>query len=390
MGRGERVFAMLLASTLWACATDRPDDDVFREPLPNGGTRVIGPAHGLWSERTRWTLNERFRVGAVDGSGPEVFGSVWDIEIDSSERLYVLDRTSREVRVFGPAGTFVSGMGQEGEGPGEFRNPFGLTWGPSGNLWVVDVDQSRYSVFSPEGEHLGEFRRSVGGFSWPWPGRFADDGRLYEPSFARNEASLLAFELADQLTAADSFPLSLPEETGFWDLRDERGVGYMVQIPFAGQSEWALDHEATVWVGKSDVYSLARRHLEGDTILVIERQVAPVPISSAEVVSATADLTEHANHPRFDLSRIPESKPFFRRVIPDERGALWLLREGEGERWFFDVFQQDGVYLGPVELPVSPELIPPPVVRHGLVAVATTDDMGVPYVVVYEVHRPAG
>jgi hypothetical protein len=326
----------------------------------------------------------------MDGSGPDVFSSVWDIEIDTEGSLYVLDRTANEVRAFDRDGVFLGSMGRRGEGPGEFLNPFGLAWGPSGNLWVVDVQRARYSVFSREGEHLREFRRSVGGFSWPWPGRFANDGRLYESSLARDAGRLVGFELSDELIPVDSFPLVALEQTGFWNLQDERGLGAVVQIPFAGLVEWVLDNEPMLWTGKTDTYSIVRRRLGGDTVLVIERDVAPVAVSSDEREAVIEELGDYAQHPRMDLTRIPEVKPSFRRIMPDDDGNLWVLREGEGSRWFFDVFQPDGAYLGPIELPVTPELIPPPLVRDGLLAVATTDELGVPYVVMFEVRLPTG
>jgi hypothetical protein len=327
-------------------------------------------------------------VGAVEGEGPEVFGQVWDVEIGAGGRLYVLDRIEKEVRIFDEEGAFVRAFGREGEGPGEFQNPFGLAWDSTGDLWVVDVRLARYSTFDVEGRHLREYRRSVGGYSWPWPGRFGTDGRLYETLYVRGEQQLIAFEPGAELMPVDSFPLTLPESDGFWNLQDDRGLGAIVVIPFAGQAEWALDQEARLWVGKTDSYSLVHRGLDGDSLVVIERQIPSVAVSSEERAQAVEDLGEDATHPKMDLSRIPAAKPFFRRLIPDDAGDLWVLREGEGELWSFDVFAPDGSYLGPVEVPVVPSLYPPPVVRDDRLVVVTTDEFDTQSVVVYRVNRP--
>ncbi len=362
---------------------------VTRDTLPSGVLRVRGPENGSWTEHTKWSLTELYRVGAVEGEGPEVFGQVWDVEIDDTGRLYVLDRLEKEVRVCDDSGSFGLAFGREGEGPGEFENPFGLAWDSAGSLWVVDVRLARYSAFDAQGRHLREYRRSVGGYSWPWPGRFGSDGRLYERSYARGADHLLAFVPGEELTAVDSFPLVLPESEGAWNLQDERGFGAIVGIPYSGQPAWVLDHEAMLWVGKSDIYSLAHRRLEGDTLMVIERQIGPVAVSPEERATAIEGLEAHLSHPKMDLSRIPSTKPFFRRLIPDDSGDLWVLREGEGRRWFFDVFERNGVFLGPVNVPVVPGLFPPPLIRGDRMIVVTKDELDIQSVVVYRINRPA-
>jgi len=360
-----------------------------RDTLPNGALRVRGPENGSWTEDTKWSLTELYRVGAVDGEDPEVFGRVWDVELDGSNRLYVLDRMEKEVRVFDEVGSFAHAFGRGGEGPGEFENPYGIAWDSAGDLWVVDVRLRRYSTFDLDGRHLREYERSVGGYTWPWPGRFGSDGRLYEPSFAQGPDRIFAFSPGAELTAVDSFPFAIPEESGFWDLQRPNGSGAIVPIPFSGQTEWVFDHEAKIWVGESDRYSLAHQGLEGDTLMVIERQVEPVAVSAEERARAVERLQVHANHPDLDLSRIPPMKPFFRRLIADDSGDLWVLREGKGSRWFFEIFGRDGGFMGAVDVPVVPELFPPPLIREDRMIVVTRDDWDIQSVVVFRIDRPA-
>jgi len=307
-----------------------------RDTLPNGALRVRGPENGSWTEDTKWSLTELYRVGAVDGEDPEVFGRVWDVELDGSNRLYVLDRMEKEVRVFDEVGSFAHAFGRGGEGPGEFENPYGIAWDSAGDLWVVDVRLRRYSTFDLDGRHLREYERSVGGYTWPWPGRFGSDGRLYEPSFAQGPDRIFAFSPGAELTAVDSFPFAIPEESGFWDLQRPNGSGAIVPIPFSGQTEWVFDHEAKIWVGESDRYSLAHQGLEGD-----------------------------------------------------DSGDLWVLREGKGSRWFFEIFGRDGGFMGAVDVPVVPELFPPPLIREDRMIVVTRDDWDIQSVVVFRIDRPA-
>ena len=118
------------------------------------------------------------------------------------------------------------------------------------------------------------------------------------------------------------------------------------------------------------------------------RRTDAVAVSKRERDREIERLDEYASHPKMDLSRIPSTKPFFRRLIPDDDGNLWVLREGRDEDWFFDVFNDEGAYLGAVDLPVTPSLIPPPLVRSGTVLVVTRDEFDVQYVVAFEIRRP--
>ena len=77
-----------------------------------------------------------------------------------------------------------------------------------------------------------------------------------------------------------------------------------------------------------------------------------------------------------------------RKLLPDDTGHLWVLREGSDDHWFFDVFDPEGIYLGAVDLPVVPSLFAPPVIGPGSILVVTHDELDVQYVVRYEIRRP--
>lgn len=336
-------------------------------------------------------MDEKVRVGRVEGEGADVFGQIWAISADTNGRLYVLDRLAKEIRVFDGAGAHVRTLGRPGNGPGEFVDPFGLAWESPDRLWVVDVRQGRYSVFDSSGAHMGEYPRRVGGFSWPWPGRFDRMGRLYEASyFAGGVRPIIAFEpTGNDLVARDTFTNALASQHpgDFWNLQDDQGIGAVVSIPYGRRSEWALDANGDLWTGHSADYSVTRQSLTGDTILLVERTTTPYPVSDSERNAAIEGLGEYAQHPKMDLARIPETKPFFQRLLPDPGGNLWILREGTDDDWFFDVIAHDGAYLGRIDLPVKPELFPPPWVADELLLVVTKDKFDVQSLVVLRILK---
>ena len=65
-------------------------------------------------------------IGALEGGGPDVLGSVVDARFDANGNLYLLDFVASTVTVFDSTGDFVHRMGGEGDGPLE------LSWRRAG------------------------------------------------------------------------------------------------------------------------------------------------------------------------------------------------------------------------------------------------------------------
>ncbi|CAM2010200.1 6-bladed beta-propeller [Acanthopleuribacter pedis] len=70
-------------------------------------------------------------------------------------RLYLLDREQKRVFFWDAAGRFQGAFGTEGQGPGEFLNPFQLQ-ADNGAVYIWE-DRQVISVFSPKGEFVRRF-----------------------------------------------------------------------------------------------------------------------------------------------------------------------------------------------------------------------------------------
>ena len=72
----------------------------------------------------------------------------------SDGSVAVVDRRAAEVRIFDAAGRHLRSMGESGEAPGEFLDPF-ILWVAAGDtLWVGDARPWRYNVFTARGEFV--------------------------------------------------------------------------------------------------------------------------------------------------------------------------------------------------------------------------------------------
>ena len=110
-------------------ATDR-DADAVCSLAEAPDTRVASPSSGEW---TIFEVEDLDRLG--DG------------------RLVVLNRSFRQLLIFGRDGEFRGLAGGPGEGPGEFADPieFGVIGGDSIVVW--DWGSGRLVLFGPEGSH---------------------------------------------------------------------------------------------------------------------------------------------------------------------------------------------------------------------------------------------
>ncbi|HLU24170.1 MAG TPA: 6-bladed beta-propeller, partial [Longimicrobiales bacterium] len=92
-----------------------------------------------------WAVADAVWIGAVEGDGPDVFGSISALAVDADGRILVFDDQAHELRTFAPDGSFLSRFGRRGGGPGEFKHVIGLSPAPDGSLWIVDGQNARYT-----------------------------------------------------------------------------------------------------------------------------------------------------------------------------------------------------------------------------------------------------
>jgi hypothetical protein len=399
------ALVLLLVLSTSACGGDAAaggGGEVAVDTLANGAIRTRNPEKGLWGSGQAWRAVETARIGSADAAEPAyVFGEVVDATTDPLGRVWVLDRQAKELRVFDAAGRHLRTVGREGAGPGEFRNPIGLSWDAQARLWVVDTGNQRYEVFDTAGRHVHSYRRSIEGWGLPWGGGFDRKGSfLYEPTYYTDPASresrhaYVRHRLQDQeLAATDTFPL--PDHVAAsYEVRFAGGSSFM-RVPYTPELLWHFDGEQGLWMGMSDRYRLYRRALAGDTVRVVERAHRPLAVSTAERDSVVASL-EEASRPGpnmggrvsgpLDYGRIPAVKPAFRGVVVDDRGYLWVAATaadaGRGGRW--DVFDAEGRYLGPVAMEL--DVFPLPRIRGSTVVGVRRDELDVPQVVVYRLE----
>jgi hypothetical protein len=371
-------------STAWAGSMDT---------MPDGRVVVTNPAEGMWPAGPGWRVVEEIRIGAEDGTGPEVLGQISVLAEDAGGRIWALESGDQEFRVFGADGRFIRTVGRKGGGPGEMRQVSGVAETRDGHLMVVDMQGGRISVFDTAGSFLRGIPLSGGFVISPWPGGVDSAGYFYNviprPVAGGFEWALLRYDSA--MTPLDT--LIPPRQMVRQQFEHRSGQGNMmsVSVPFTPSMAWRLTRAGDFWVIHTGTYELFRQSARGDTIRVVTKPFETMPVTSSEKDSALARLKWFTDQGgKVDRSRIPDVKPAVQGFQVGDDGYLWVnaIQSDTGsQRRVFEIFDPEGRFLGEVRLPFPLMSYPAPILRRDRLIGVTQDDAGVPYIVRARIER---
>jgi hypothetical protein len=157
-------------------------------------------------------------------------------------------------------------------------------------------------------------------------------------------------------------------------------------IPFSHTPIELVDPGGGFWLASEESYRIVRLGESGDTVLVLEVDVAPEQVTNQDRERFIESTLEQSPDQRRAIEEMvslaPSTKPVIDQLILDDEGRLWVRRRtAEDEDVRYDLFAREGEYLGSERLPFRPALYLPPRIRHGNLYALTTDSLGVHSVV---------
>lgn len=333
-------------------------------------------------ESSRLSLTDTMWIGAVDGDGPDVFGSIGALAVDVAGRIHVFDGQAHELRIFGANGSFISAFGRRGGGPGEFQHVIGISTAPDGAVWVVDGANARYTVIR-DGE-MATYPRGAGVYRVPWLGGHVA-GYLTDAVLVPSQDSREVLVRVDGAgVVADTFPIAANE------IETPRAGSIQLPLPYAARQIRTLDNRGAIWLATSHQYALYRVALSGDTLSVIRRDLEPRPLTSAEADSVARYIRTLRAEFRVDVrdGLIPRTAPLLRGLTVAENGSVWVTRAEPPDGWevgtLLDVFSPDGRLVSEIKLPFPLSL---EAVRDGRIYGVARDELGVQRVFSARVER---
>jgi hypothetical protein len=340
---------------------------------------VYNTPQPLWGSEDAWSVEDVLTIGEAAGDPDYQFGQISGVGLTSDGRILVIDQQAQHVKVFQPDGTIERTIGRAGSGPGEFGQGVGpVLVGRGDTVIVPDLGNQRVNVFLPDGSEPASFPMS---FDQGFPARWdmTDSGDLVYQLRALNLPNTDQRETLD-LIAAVSYrgelldTLMTPARGQTLTFSDD---GRPQRRIFSPEPSWTLLGADRICLAVNDRYRIGVYDLEGTLRRVISIPQEPAPITDDdrrifwEMVENLWDQLQVPEQQR-EIGRqtvsLADDFPAFLQLMNGPRGTLWVqhvlepsaLTEEEQAAWNplldfgadeWDVFDEDGRYLGVVEMP---------------------------------------
>lgn len=272
------------------------------------------------------------------------------IEIDDSGRVFIADLRALKIHVFEPDGNYITSMGGEGNGPGEY---YGITDTKmvSNKLHVFDYMAFRTTVYVPDSlqviksgtvrppvnqEEFDEingwirtvpFLRSDGTYLAGFMEQMMD-ARVESPKYNLNKDRPVKYYFMDgesKITSDEIFEVKKKREILVTEVRGRHLFNY-THLPFLGRSLITISNDNHIYITWTDDFLIKVYGPDGSYQRAIYYPVQKKAVSREEIVSLfdednredarNYDLVQHAN--------LPKTWPAIHSVIADDNNRLWV------------------------------------------------------------------
>jgi len=428
------ALTTLLLVSAAACGGGTPGNEESAPSVAEPEVTVVGDVTTVHNRDTpTWSepraLREEASIGAAAGDEAYLLGGVSALAV-APERIWVADFQTVSVRAYDRDGAHLFDVGREGNGPGEFRRPWAIGVSDDGRLVVRDQLQRRVHVFSGDGELLADWpsergiRSAVGSDGSVYVMRediFPNAAGVVTASVLRHAPDGTPGEWVDfpertptpavDAPSGDPDPLP-PQMRGRIELMavflgigaDWRSTRW---VPFAPRVVSEVAPDGSLVAGRADTYRFEVMHPNGSR-LAVEKDWTPVAVDPDEADWHTRRITalwRAATDESWTWlgDPIPATKGAFHAIVPALDGSFWVIRELAGERlpgcnddpadyygfeeapcwrqpYVADVFDQEGRFLGSVDMPDGVRYHVRPAIDGDEVVALFEDDEGIAYV----------
>jgi hypothetical protein len=353
-----RCVCALGAILALACGAESTSTNWEAERQVTGDTTTVHTLAGqVWPSQVR--LQEDLTIGVLDGPVHLIFGEITRMAEDHRGGIYVLDAQVPEIRHFDRTGQLIGTVGREGEGPGEYsRWSLGMAVDSAGVLFMYDWGIGRIVRFDADGRALDPWRihssySTTDRGPWVYCDRL---GQVLVTTRLNDELGLLVVE-----DGRVKDTLAVPQLPGVPELLGGR---YRVE------KYWSWHPDGYFVVGVSREYSLEAHRPDG--VLIIRRDVEALPVDSEEAEAVRRLFEWMERQPMYSPPAgewIPSVMPPFRGIKVGSDGRIWVRRNthpiqipveendlgqppvGWVQPFAYDVFEEDGTFLGEIRFP---------------------------------------
>lgn len=273
------------------------------------------------SEIPRLELDHQFTVSDTDEI---LLQQIIGVKTDSEGRIFLSDPRALQIHVFDSQGDYLTSIGRQGSGPGEFLSLLKIYIDQNDQVIAFDVRQGRNIIFAEDNG------------SWEPEDMFMVEGHRYSIESADSLGNIILRQS----------PLQRPESGAYWYEHElatgnltsglieqnvlrfkERGNlvsdnGAMQAIPFGRTTVVATDPMGNIYLVWNDQFELATYDATLQFIDSLSVPIANQPIGNEERNEAIDRLGN--NFRSLGREHIPETKPVISNMFVDGNQNIWL------------------------------------------------------------------
>jgi hypothetical protein len=288
-----------------------------------------------------------------------MFGKRVNFITDNQGNFYVNDWDRKEIRKYDQEGIFLLSIGGSGQGPGEFRNPWGPTFTHDGNIFVMDIAARRLSFFDTNGRFLHQTKIPEG-----MRVHHIHSNGLYFLGISKilQDTEVSKREVSYGLYDAEFHPVAEIYQRIHENKHDTRSrTKYLAKIlsdsAFQPTTTFFMTEDDHIYFGYSDNYEIKIFSPEGKLIKIVQRDYTPIKITNKheqdyiriqkdEVLRFLRERDKPLIKEIIKLVKYPKHKPAYQKFVRMENGWLAVVVDySEGEEALFDIFNEEGKYV---------------------------------------------
>ncbi|MBN1271366.1 MAG: 6-bladed beta-propeller [Candidatus Aminicenantes bacterium] len=292
------------------------------------------PAKGIPG---RLILTEELRFGESENLDKS-FAEVTAFAVDADGNVYAVDMKDSKVKVFDKEGGYLRSIGKKGQGPGELEMPSGIQIIPGPKLVVEDALARRLAYFQLD----GTFIKNVS---------FADRLAMVNIIFDK-AGNVLAREMGIEgnelffginkydpdlksLFTLDKIKFAIPTGGNKMNIMDLMAI---YQMDMEGNIYYTrnLDYEIKI-------YSPSGKHTESLT-----KDYDPEKVTEEDIQEMLARIPQTSSINYEEILEFPKEFPPIQYFFLDDLEHLFVKtweRAGEKDRFYVDVFDVEGRFL---------------------------------------------
>lgn len=277
------------------------------------------------------------RIAEFGESDDILIGWLRSVAVDDQGRVFIADSEQEQIHVFQPDGTYITSVGREGDGPGEFR---GVTQLRTDSLYLYAKDANSLKLTRFDLETL-EYEDAV---RFPFDMEGGDGYTHYLDTFflIDSDRYLIQYDvgyvvgLEDSGEKPDIEGWLLNRETGEYDdgmiysFRDSETLYrrtedniYVMEPPYMRTSNIMQDPEGRMVYGWSEELLFTFYNVSGEVVEAIYKPHENEELDPDDVYA----IYENHDDPWKTMIRedpLPDRWPAYGQAVVDDAGRIWV------------------------------------------------------------------